>query len=89
MSTPLRGDEILSCRHRVCLSRGAPEPLVRVPASDEMEYRRQLAEYFRRSVLLSLSTTPGSFSASSIDDTRDALERGVELVHRSATPPTT
>ena len=80
MSTPLRGDEILSCRHRVCLSRGAPEPLARVPASDEMEYRRQLAESFRRSVLLSLSTTPGSFSASSIDDTRDALERGVELV---------
>jgi predicted RecB family nuclease len=45
-----------------------------------MEHRRQLAEEFRRSVLLTLSRSPGAFRATSVDDTRDALERGVELV---------
>jgi predicted RecB family nuclease len=45
-----------------------------------MEHRRQLAEEFRRGVLLTLSQTPGAFSATSVDDTRDALEHGFELV---------
>lgn len=80
MSTPLRGDEILSCRHRVCLSRGAPEPIVRIPASEEMEHRRHLAELFRHNVLDDLSTIPGAVRAASTDDTARALDEGVELI---------
>ncbi len=45
-----------------------------------MEYRRRLAEDFRRGVLHTLSTSPGAFNATSVDDTRAALEHGVELV---------
>ena len=45
-----------------------------------MEHRRQLADDFRRGVLDALSSTPGAFRAASTDDTRAALERGVELI---------
>ena len=80
MSTPLRGDEILSCRHLVTLSRGAPLALERVPASNEMEHRRRLAEEFRRDVLSFLVETTRGYSSTSTLDTLDALEHGVELV---------
>ncbi|NNN08216.1 MAG: TM0106 family RecB-like putative nuclease, partial [Acidimicrobiaceae bacterium] len=46
----------------------------------EMEHRRHLAETFRKGLLLTLAQSPGAFSATSVLDTRDALERGVELV---------
>ena len=80
MSTPLRGDEVLSCRHRVCLNRGAPGDITRVRASDEAQYRRQLAEKFRDDVQRAMLDAPGSFRATSLDDTRTALEQGIEIV---------
>jgi predicted RecB family nuclease len=80
VSTPLRGDEILSCRHRVALSRGAPVEIIRAPPTDEMEHRRELAESFRRAVVAELADTPGAVSSSSVDDTNRGLARGVALV---------
>jgi predicted RecB family nuclease len=45
-----------------------------------MEHRRQLAEEFRASVLAELVQLPGASTALSIDDTRRALDAGVELL---------
>jgi len=86
VSTPLRGDEILSCRHRVCLARGAPTSIVRVPASPEIEHRRELAETFRRDVLDELALIPGALRMSSVDGTRHALIDGVELILQPRLP---
>jgi len=80
VSTPLRGDEILSCRHRVALARGAPGELVRLVASDEMEYRRRLAEDHRRDVLHFLVDAAQGLVASTLDDTAAAMATGVEII---------
>lgn len=80
MSTPLRGEEILSCRHRVALSRGAPTPVARATASDEMKHRRELAERFRYSVVEELLQDPGAQKMNSTEETVRALSQGAELV---------
>ncbi len=80
MSIPLRGDEILSCRHRVALSRGSPVDIVRAPASEEMERRRRLANEYRREVLDYLAGTSGARVTTSTHDTVSALDEGVALI---------
>ncbi len=80
MSTPLRGDEIVSCRHRVALSRSAPNDITRAEPTDEMRQRRDLAEGFRREVLTQLTATPGAEVTTTTAETARALARGVELL---------
>jgi predicted RecB family nuclease len=53
---------------------------VRAPTSDEMQHRRHLAEDFRRGILAQLSSTPGAFSAMTLEDTVRAMDKGVELL---------
>jgi predicted RecB family nuclease len=80
VSIPLRGDEILSCRHRVALSRGSPVDIVRAPTSEEMERRRRLANEYRREVLDYLAGTSGARVTTSTHDTVSALDEGVALI---------
>jgi predicted RecB family nuclease len=80
VSTPLRGDEIVSCRHRVALSRGAPDTITRTETTDEMRHRRDLAEGFRRDVLAELSNLAGAEITRTAEETASALARGVELL---------
>ncbi len=62
------------------LSRGAPYPLVRARATDEMEHRRHLAEEFREAVLTALASDEASTRVSSLEETRDAIDLGVPLI---------
>jgi len=89
VSTPLRGDEILSCRHRVALSRGAPLDIQRTTPTDEMQHRRELAEVFRRQVVDELANTPGAIVTSSVEETSRALARGEALLLNPRLPDDT
>lgn len=81
VASPLRGDEILACVHRVALSRGAPFEVVRPTTSTEMEKRRRDAEVHRRATLAVLGELhPEAGTPSSVDETRELLANGVALV---------
>ncbi|MDE3093587.1 MAG: TM0106 family RecB-like putative nuclease [Acidobacteriota bacterium] len=82
MSSPLRGDEIMSCRHRVMLSRAQLSDVTRVRATDEMLRRRHLAEEYREGVLDVLARLKGSVVARTLEETRAAIARGEELIVR-------
>ena len=81
VAVPLRGDEIISCVHRVALSRGAPFAIERPPISDEMERRRRAAEALRHSILEELRTLhPDAPTPLSPHETSGAMTSGAHLI---------
>jgi predicted RecB family nuclease len=54
--------------------------VVRAAPTDEMEYRRRLAEDFRRAVLTELADVEGARSVTSLEDTARALGDGAALI---------
>ena len=86
MPQPLRGDELLSCLHRVSLSRGAPEPIATRSTSVELRQRGRIAEAFRDQVLASLRATYDCAVNTSADESVAALSDGIQLLLRPTLP---
>jgi predicted RecB family nuclease len=81
VTTPLRGDEIIACVHRVALSRGTPFPFERPPTSPEIDRRRRDAENRRRDTLEELRVLhPGAAWPTSPLETATLMDAGAELI---------
>ena len=81
MATPLRGDEIIACVHRVALSRGAPFPFERPPTSPEIDRRRRDAENHRRDTFDELRDLhPEAAWPTSPEATAAQMDTGAELI---------
>jgi len=81
VATPLRGDEIVACVHRVALSRGAPFAFERLASSPEIERRRRDAENHRRDTFDELRVLhPTATWPSSPDETTASMDDGAELI---------
>ncbi len=88
MSQPLRGDELLSCLHRIALSRGAPVVLSPRATSVELRQRGRAAEEFRESVLATLRATYDGVAGDSTESTLQSMRDGVQLILRPSLPDT-
>jgi len=81
VATPLRGDEIIACVHRVALSRGAPFSFERPEISPEIERRRRDAENHRRDTLEELRVLhPDAVWPKSPEETSRLMDEGAALV---------
>jgi len=77
----LRGDEILTCVHRVALSRGEPFDYEAPPVTVEMARRRRNArEHLRSTLELLRRYHPDAATPETQDDTSALLRAGSELI---------
>ena len=81
MTEYLRGDEILTCVHRVALSRGEPFKYEAPPVTVEMARRRRNArEHLRSTLELLRLHHPDAPSPLNQDDTTALVRSGCELI---------
>jgi len=88
MPQPLRGDELLSCLHRIALSRGAPSDITPRAMSVELRQRGRVAEEFRNGVLDTLRAVYDSQLSTSTESTASAMHEGAQLILRPTLPDT-
>ncbi len=80
MSTPLRGDEIQACLHRIALRRGSPQVINAVSPDDEQVHRHNQADEHRRRVLDTWRESYDVVEPMNESETLLALHRGELLI---------
>jgi len=88
VAQPLRSEEIVSCVHRVALTRGQPFEYLPVGVSNEIARRQRDADTHRQATLQEISLAhPDAVEARSVNHTTDLMREGVALILRPKLKP--
>ena len=77
----LRGTDVSACVHQLALRWGPPQPLTTAPLSPEGQRRIREAQRWRDEAIARIvASHPGSVLARNVEDTVDAIARGVDVI---------